>query len=208
MKKLCFLVLLCLLATGSFLLAKPSEDYYVPKYEIMDMDFLRTHYNEINDWRDIHIEGLFKSFKWIPPYQYKERLKGIGFNVDQYHVLQFTLKEKDDFHYGFPILLFKTQAGDLNELDQLTVGDHIALYGRFFNLQKSEYAMEVDILETVKKGGHDRRILVDARVAPTFTPTATITNTPGPNIFQKLMEKVNPKETATPTGTLTPEPGK
>ncbi len=208
MKKIYFTALFVLLAAGSLLLAKPAEDYFISNYDIMDLDFLRTRYTEINNWRPIQIDGLFTSLKWIPPYQYKERLTSIGFDVSQYHVLQFTLKEKDDFHYSFPILLFKTKAGDLAELDQLATGERMVVYGRFFNLKKSEYALEVDLIETVKKGGHDRRVLVDARVAPTFTPTATITNTPGPNIWKKFMDKVNPKETATPTGTITPEPGK
>jgi len=208
LKKLYFTTLFGLLLTGSILLAKPAEEFNMAQYEIMDLDFLRTHYNEINNWRQIQIDGTFSSLKWMPPYQYKERLSAIGFDVNQYHVLQFGLKESDDFHYGFPLLLFKTQAGDLTELDQLEKGERVTLYGRFFNLAKSEYAMEVDVLETVKKGGHDRRILVDARVAPTFTPTATITNTPGPNLWQKVYYKINPKETATPTGTITPEAGK
>ena len=214
MKKLYFITLFSLLTTGSILLAKPAGDYFVSNYEIMDLDFLRTHYNEINDWRPIQIDGTFTSLKWIPPYQYKERLSDMGLDVNQYHVLQFTLKEKDDFHYGFPILIFKTQAGDLTELDQLSTGERVVIYGKFFNLKKSEYAIEVDIVERVRKGGHDRAIngvsnvLVDARVAPTFTPTVTITNTPGPNLWQKVYYKINPKESATPTGTITPEAGK
>ncbi len=207
LKKLYISALFSILLSGSILLAKPAEDYYISNYDIINLDFLRTHYNEINSGRAIQFDGTFTSLNWIAPYQYKERLADIGFDVNQYHVLQFSLKEKDDYHYGFPILLFKTQAGDLTELDQLSAGERITLYGKFHKLKKSEYAIEVDILETVKKGGHDRQILVDARVAPTLTPTPTITNTPGPNLFQKMYYKINPKETATPTGTITPQPG-
>ncbi len=207
MKKLYFITLFGILLTGS-IIANPIPTNFVLNYDVIDLDFLRTRYFEIKNWRPIQFEGTFSSYKWIPPYQYKERLSEIGFNVNQYHVVQFTIKEKDDFHYVFPICLFKTNAGDLNELDQLVKGDRIMVYGRFFNLKKSENAVEVDAIETIKKGGHDRNILLNAMVAPTFTPTVTVTNTPGPNLFQKLNNWVNPKETPTPTGTTTPGPNK
>lgn len=207
MKKPYLLTLSILLLAGS-IIANPIAPNVINNYNDIDLDFVRTRYFEINNWRPIHIEGSFKSLKWIPPYQYKERLKTIGFDVNEYHVLQFTMKEKDDFHYAFPILLFKTKSGDLTELDRLTEDEHIGVYGRFFNLKKSEYAIEVDMLETINKGGHDRDILLNAMVPPTFTPTATVTNTPGPNLFQKIGNWVNPKETATPTGTTTPGPNR
>ena len=217
MKKPYLLTLSVLLLAGSIIanpinprIAHPIPPEIINSYEDMDVDFMRTRYFEIHDWRPIHFEGVYKSKKWIPPYQYKERLSEIGFDVNDYHVLQFTMKEKDDYHYAFPVLLFKTKAGDLTELDQLDdlAPVRVGIYGRFFNLKKSEYAVEVDLVETIEKGGHFRDILLDARVAPTFTPTATITNTPGPNIFQKIGNWVNPKETATPTGTTTPGPNR
>jgi hypothetical protein len=217
--------LLLLLAAG--LAAKPAPDYYLAKYELMDLDFLRTHYFEINNGRQIQFEGRFSSFKWIPPFQYKERLGAIGFNVNQYHLLQFTLKEieggmpvdlsmGDNVHYSFPILMFHTQAGDLTEFDQLNKGDRVVIYGRFYNLKKSEYVIEADLFETIKKGGHDRDLLLDSRVAPTPTPTPTVTPTPGPNVlvktgrftagvWKKVSNMVNAKETVTPTGSVTPE---
>ncbi len=127
MKKLYFIALFGLLLTGS-IIANPIPPNFVLNYDVIDLDFLRTRYFEIQNWRPIQFEGIFSSYKWIPPYQYKERLSEIGFNVDQYHVVQFTIKEKDDFHYVFPICLFKTNTGDLNELDQLVKGDRMMVY--------------------------------------------------------------------------------
>ena len=147
-----------------------------------------------------------------------ERLSAIGYDVRNYNLLQFTLKEKDDFHYSFPILLVHTSVGELKELEQLTPGNNLTIYGKFYNLKKSEYAMEADILEleNIKtrvniqgtpfyaNEGHDRQMLLDARVSPTATPTATVTPTPPPSLWQKVNNLVNPKETTTPTGTVTP----
>jgi hypothetical protein len=206
---------------------EPANDEYVSKYEHIRLDFLRTHYLEVNNGRPIQITGYFSSYQWMPPFQYKERLQDIGLNPDRFNVLQFSLREIDPFfgmvhadspdgkntighssiHYSFPLLLFQTQAGELQELDQLKQGDRLIIYGNFYNMKKSEYAIEVHLVETVKKGGHDREILIDSRVPPTPTPTATITPTPGPNLWQKLTNMVNPKETATPIVTTTPGPG-
>lgn len=208
MKKIYTLLLFLALGAAGSIVAKPAPDHYIARYDIMDLDFLRSRYTEINNGRPIQIDGLFKSLKWIPPHTYKERLNNIGFNVGKYHVLQMTLKEHDDFHYSFPVLLFHTEVGDLQELEQLEKGDRVVIYGRFYNLKQSEYALEVDYIETLKKGGHNRDLLLESHVNPTFTPTWTITNTPGPNLWQKLNNKFNPKETPTPTGTITPEVGK
>lgn len=212
-KKPYFVTLLVLLLAGS-IIAKPAPDYYISKYDLMDLDFLRTRYFEINDARPIQIEGDFSSLKWIQPYLYKERMKAIGFDVDRYHVLQFSIREKDDFHYSFPILFFHGEVGDLKELEQLYPGERIVIYGRFYNLKKSEYAIDVDLIETVEKGGHERNLLVDSRLSPTMTPTPTITNTPLPslwkrmNLIQRVGNVINPKESVTPTGTITPAPTK
>lgn len=218
-KKRHLLALGGLLLAGS-LLALPADNEYISKYEHIGLDFLRSHYFEVNNARPIQVTGYYSSSKWLSPYLYDERLKKIGFSSSQFNILQFSLREVDPFygkvqegktpqdyssaHYSFPILLFPTQAGDLNELGQLQEGDRIVIYGQFYNMPKSEYAIEVHLIETVKKGGHDRDVLLDCRLTPTMTPTATITPTPGPNLFQKVMNKINPKETTTPNATTTP----
>jgi hypothetical protein len=198
------IVLAGLLMAGS-IVAKPVPDNYFTKYEIMDIDFLRSHYAEIENGRAIQVSGFFSSDKWLSPFMYKQRLSFIGYNVEDYNIIQMTLKEKDDFHYSFPLLLFHTQIGELKELQQLESGEEVVIYGKFFNLKKSEYALEVDLIETVNKGGHDRDILIDCRISPTPTVTATITPTPGLSLWQKINNMINPKETITPTGTVTPE---
>src|SRR5579885_1202664 len=148
---------------AGMLAAKPAPDDYISQYDIMDLDFLRSHYTEINNGRPIQVTGYFSSLKWLQPYEYKYRLSPLGLDVENYNPIQMTLKEKDDFHYSFPILLFHSQAGDLHELKDLTEGEEVVIYGNFFKLKKSEYAIEVGLIETVNKGGHDRDILLDAR---------------------------------------------
>lgn len=217
MKKSFLFFLLFLLTQNISVKAEDNGDYYISKYDIMDLDFLRTHYTEINNGRPIQIEGHFKSYKWLPLFEYKERLKLAGFDINQYNLIQLCLKEKDDFHYTFPILLLHVEAGDLKELDQLSPGDHIVIYGRFYNLKKSEFALETDIIETIGKNkhindsqntwGHDRSIVLDARVSPTPTPIPTVTPTPGPNVWNRINNYINPKESPTPTGTITPVAG-
>lgn len=193
-----------IMISSVLVVAKPAPDYFISNYDIMDLDFLRTNYTDINNDRPIQFEGYFKSFHWKSPFAYRERLKAIGLDINNYNVAELELKEKDDFHYAFPILLFHTEAGDLHELENLTPGERVVVYGRFFKLKKSEYAMYVDLIETVQKGGHDRDILIDSRIPITPTPTPTITPTPGPNLWQKVNNYINPKETGTPTGTVTP----
>ncbi len=200
------------------MIAKPAPDYFISKYDIMNLDFLRTRYTEINNGRPIQITGQFSSFKWLPPYQYQERLKALGFDPKEYNVVQLSLEESDNFHYSFPLLLLHVGAGDLHELEQVTKGMKMVIYGRFYNLPKSEYAMQTDLIELANvrfrvniQGtpgyeiwGHDRAILLDGRVSPTPTCTPSITPTPAPNLWQKVNNWVNPKETGTPTGTVTP----
>jgi len=215
LKNLYFLALLLLVTPHIHAEAPP--DYYFANYDIIDLDFLRTRYYEINNGRPIQIECYYKSKTWLEPFAYKERLRLIGLNVDNYNLLQVSLKEKDDYHYAFPILMFHTQTGDLKELDQLIEGDRIIIYGRFYNLKKDDFAIEVDVIDQFNAnrinksvtfgqntGGHDQSILLDARVSPTPTPTATITPTPGPSILQRVKDVVMPKETPTATGTITP----
>lgn len=218
MKKAALLTAFSILLLAGTLIAQSESRSYISNYEVMDLDFLRTHYTQINNGRPIQIEGTFDAYKWLQPYDYKSRLLRIGDNVEDYNLVQMTLKEKDDFHYSFPILLFHTGTGDLQQLDQLYKGLHVTLYGRFYNLKESEYAIAVDVLEVnqvsthvdpvgtpvFKLGGHDTVLLVDGFVSPSPTPTATITATPQPNLWQKITNMVNPKETTTPTGTVTP----
>jgi hypothetical protein len=184
------------------LAADPTPDFYFTQYEITNFDFLRQYYYEVENGRMIQSEGSFSSLAWKKPFEYREKLKAVGINVDQYNLVKFNIKEKDDVHYSFPLLLFPTQAGDLNELNQLRPGERIAIYGKFFDLDKDDYAIVVHVIETVQKGGHDRDILIDARIQPTPTPTPSPTPTPGPTLWDKMKNAVNPKEE--PTGTVTP----
>lgn len=211
------MILMFLLLTGT-LVAQSTSRAFISNYESMDLDFLRSRYFEINDARPIRIEGTFSSYQWLKPYDYKTRLSEIGLDSEDYNIVQMTLKEKDDYHYSFPILLFRTEAGDLHELDQLYKGLPVVIYGKFHNLEKSEYALEVDVLEAVnvsthvdavgtpvlKIGGHDRVLLLDGRISPTVTPSPTITPTPPPSLWDKVSNLVNPKETGTPTESVTP----
>lgn len=204
MKSVLYLLPFFLLSFATSLLADdPTPDFYFTHYEITDLDFIRQYYYQIENGRMIQFDGRFSSYAWEKPFEYREKLRSIGLNASQYNVLKFTIKENDDVHYSFPIMLFATQAGDLNELTSLSPEDHIAVYGKFFNLENSEYAIEVHIIETIKKGGHDREMLLDSRIPPTPTPTETVTPTPGPNLFDRLKILVNPP-TEQPTGTTTP----
>jgi hypothetical protein len=184
------------------ILADPTPDFYFTQYEITHFEFLRQYYYEVENGRMIQSEGSFSSFEWKKPFEYREKLKAVGLNVDRFNVLKFSIKEKDDVHYSFPLLLFPVETGDLGELNDLKPGERIAIYGKFFDFDKSEYAIVVHVIETVQKGGHDRDILLDARIPPTPTPTATVTPTPGPTLWDKVKNTVNPKEE--PTGTVTP----
>jgi hypothetical protein len=182
------------------------DPYYFSNYREMDLEFLRSHYTEINNGRAIQIDARFLDFKWKSPFQYQEALNLDGLDVNRYHVLQFTLKEKDDFHYPlyvFPVFLFPVHAGDLEDLQGLSSNQRIAVYGRFYNLKNSEFAIAVDVIETINKGGHDRTVLLDTRLAPTPTPADIPTPTPGPGIWKRLKSMMNP--TPTPTGTVTTE---
>jgi hypothetical protein len=217
-KKAALSTALTILLLAGTLIAQSDPRAYISDYETMDLDFLRSHYTEINNGRPIKIEGFFSSYKWLQPYEWKARLTRIGLDSNDYNLIQMTLKENDDFHYSFPILLFHSGAGNLNELERLYQGIKVAVYGRFYKLRESEYAIQVDVVEVAnvsthvdpvgtpvfKIGGHDRIILLDGRVSPSPTPTFTITPTPQPSLWQKVNNMINPKETITPTGTVTP----
>ena len=77
MKKLILFALAFLLLWVGTMTAKPAPDYFISKYDIMNLEFLRTRYTEINDGRPIQITGEFSALKWIPPYKYQERLKAL-----------------------------------------------------------------------------------------------------------------------------------
>lgn len=218
MKKAALSTAFAILLLAGTLIAQSASRDFISNYETMDLDFLRSHYTEINNGRPIKIEGDFSSYQWLEPYEYKSRLSRIGLDARNYNLVQMTLKEDDNFHYSFPILLFHAASGDLHELSELAKGVRVAIYGKFFKLKESEYALEVDVLEVadvsvhvdavgtpaLKMGGHDRLILLDGRVSPSPTPTPTVTPTPQPSLWQKINNMVNPKETITPTGTVTP----
>jgi len=193
----------CLLSFTAVLLADPAPDYFFTQYEITDLDFIRQYYYQIENERMVQFEGHFSSYEWKKPFEYREKLKAVGLNVAQYNILKFILKENDDLHYSFPLLLFPTQAGDLNELNGLVPGDRVVIYGKFYNLEKSEYAVVVHVIETVRKGGHDREVLIDSRLPATPTPTVTVTPTPAPSLLDRFKSLVNPP-TEQPTGTVTP----
>jgi len=217
-KKAALLSAFAILLAAGTLVAQSDSRSFISNYETMDLDFLRTHYTEINNGRPIKIDGVFSSYKWLQPYDYQSRLNRVGMDARNYNLAQVSLKEADDLHYSFPILLFHTATGDLHELDELAKGIKVSLFGRFYNLKDSEYALEVDVLEVadvsmrvdpvgtpaLRTGGHDRILLIDGRVSPSPTPTATVTPTPPPSLWQKVSNMVNPKETTTPTGTVTP----
>ena len=194
-----------LLLAGVAPLIAELDPESILKYQDIHMDFLRAHYTEIDNGRMIRVETNYQTLKWLSPFEYKEQLNLIGFNVNNYHILRFTVKENDaldnNFRYVFPLLLFPTRSGDLQEFQDLVEGDRIAIYGRFYNLKKSEFAIAVDAIETIRKGGHDRNVLIDTRVPPTPTPAMTFTPTPGPGPWQRLKAWMNPA----PTGTVTPE---
>jgi len=189
-----------------WVLAENQGDLFFTHYEDIHLNFLRTHYSQINEGRPIRIEGYFKGYHWKSPVSYRERLNQIGMDVDRYNVLEISLRDLDEVHYAFPVLLVQTQSGDLHELKNLVDGQKVALYGKFFNLSKSEYALELDVLEgtSPSRGSHDVGIVLDARVVFTPTATPTVTATPKPNLYQRVNEWINPKESPTPGTTATP----
>jgi len=128
-----------------------AKDHYISNYEVIDLDFLRTRYFEVENGRAIQFDAYFSKYKWLQPYELKQRLSLVGLDIKQYNAIQISLKEKDDVHYSFPILLFQADAGDLKELDQLQKGERLKIYGKFFNLKTSEYAIETHLIETIKK---------------------------------------------------------
>jgi hypothetical protein len=204
-KKTIFIISLFFLGPILLVLAE-QRDLFFTHYEDMRLGFLRTRYTQINDGRPMRIEGYFKGYQWKSPTAYRERLAKAGLNVEKYNVLEMNLRELDNVHFSFPILLVQTQTGDLHELSNLIEGQKVALYGKYYKLEKSEYAFELDVLEgtSPSRGSHEVGIVLDARVAFSPTPTPTVTATPKPNVFQQVNNWINPKESVTPGSTTTP----
>ncbi|HJT24600.1 MAG TPA: hypothetical protein VJ873_08480, partial [bacterium] len=161
MKKAALLSAFAVLLLAGTLIAQSVSREFISNYETMDLDFLRSHYTEINNGRPVKIEGDFSDFHWLEPYEYKSRLHHAGLDVRNYNLVQMSIKETDDFHYSFPILLFHTATGDLHELDELAKGIKVAIYGKYYQLKDSEYAIDVDVLEVAN---------VSIRVDPVGTP--------------------------------------
>ncbi len=205
MKKTILIIAILFLGPILWVLAE-QRDLFFTHYEDMRLGFLRTQYTQINDGRPMRLEGYFKSYQWKSPTAYRERLAKAGLNIDKYNVLEMSLRELDNVHFSFPILLVQTQIGDLHELSNLVEGQKVALYGKYYKLEKSEYAFELDVLEgtSPSRGSHEVGIVMDARVAFSPTPTPTVTATPKPNVFQQVTNWINPKESVTPGSTTTP----
>lgn len=189
-----------------WVLAENQGDLFFTHYEDIRLDFLRTQYSQINNGRPIRIEGYYKGVHWKSPIAYKERLEKIGFDVNKYNVLEMSLKELDNIHFAFPVILVQSSIGDLHELNNLVDGQKVALYGKYYKLEKSEYALELEVLEgtSPSRGSHEVGIVLDARVAFSPTPTPTVTSTPQPSLYQKVNNWINPKESPTPGSTETP----
>lgn len=209
MKKALLVFMAIFIGPVIWVLAQNQQgDLFFTHYEDIRLDFLRTRYTLINDGRPIRIEGYFKGYHWKSPISYRERLNKIGLDIDKYNVIEMSLRELDNVHFSFPLLLVQTQIGDLKELNNLVDGQKVALYGKYFKLTKSEYALELDVLEgtSPSRGSHDVGIVLDARIALSPTPTPTVTATPQPNVFQRVNNWLNPKESPTPGSTSTPGP--
>lgn len=194
-----FLILLTSLAS-----AKAEPDFYFTQYTPTEIWFLKQHYQEIENGRMIRLDGLYQSHEWKKPYAYHERLKAIDRNVKDYNILQISLREWEGVRYAFPILLVSAEKGSLSELDALKKGQRVALYGYFFNLKNSEYALELHVMETIGKGGSQIKLLLDSRLPPTPTPTITPTPTPAPSLWKKVQKWTKIRQTPEPTGTVTP----
>lgn len=206
MRKFLTVIALAFMAAPA-LFAKAAPDFYFEGYEKVELSFLRENYNLIENGRRIRFEGWYVDNQWQPLYTYQARLKEIGLNNREFNVIKFSLKEQpsDDIRYSFPILLFRAALGDQSELKGLRPGQHLALYGTYFKLPQSEWSLVVDVVESIDQGGFEHSLVSDYRMAATFTPTPSPTPTPGPSWIKRTWAKINPQETATPTGTITPD---
>jgi len=205
MKVLRLSMLLVLAMTAVRLFAKAEPDFYFTNYTPTEIWFLNEHYSGIENGRMIRIEGIFQSLEWKKPFAFRERFKAIGKDVRTYNVLQMSLREKDGVNFAFPVLMVWAEKGALPELTSLQKGRRVALYGHFYNLKASEYALELHAVETIDKGGRKVETVFDGRMPPTPTPTVTVTPTPGPSLWKKIQKKIKYRETPQPTGTVTPE---
>jgi hypothetical protein len=208
MSKFLKVFILALLATPiPQAFSKPAADFYFEGYEPVKLSYVREYYDKIEDGRRIRVEGWFKSYEWHKLYEYQQKLKGVGLNHKEFQVVKLALREDgpQDVRYSFPVLLCRAAKGDTSELKNMKVGQKLAVYGTFFNLRDSDWALVVDVVEAIDRGGFEKYLISDYRVPSTPTPTATPTPTPGLGLFTVLMNKINPKESPTPTGTWNPE---
>jgi hypothetical protein len=206
MKGLRLPILFVLALSAAASVARPAPDLYFTHYTRTELWFLNQHYTEIENGRMIRIEGVYQGHEWKKPFAFRERMKAIDKDVRNYNVLQMSLRELDGVNYAFPILLVWTEKGALPELETLHKGQRVALYGHFYNLKASEYALELHVLETVDKGGRQVDVLLDGRMPATPTPTVTPTPTPGPSLWKRVQKRLKIGATPQPTGTVTPEP--
>src|SRR5579883_1138625 len=90
-KKAALSTTLAILLLAGTLIAQSAPRDFISNYETMDLDFLRSHYMEIDNGRPIKIEGSFSSYQWLQPYQYQSRLSRIGLDARNYNLVQMTI---------------------------------------------------------------------------------------------------------------------
>jgi hypothetical protein len=200
-----WLLMLVILSFPVFSYAKAEPDFYFTNYAFTKIEFLNQNYTEIENGRMIRIDGIYQNHEWKKPYAYRERLKAIGKDIRNYNILQFSIREADGVNYSFPIVLVWLEKGFLPELNDLKKGRRVALYGQFYYLKDSDYALELHVLETIDKGGRKVEMLLDGRMPPTPTPTVIPSPTPGPSLWKRIQKKLKLRETPQPAGTVTPE---
>lgn len=183
----------------------PEEgDYYFEGYTPTTLQFFWRNYTDIEDGRHVRLEGDYQGFRWVKPFRYQEKLNRIGLSVEDYHLLEFTLKDELGLQYAFPLMLFPVSRPPFRDLETLTKGSRVAVYAVYRRLPGPDPALRADVIEWIGKGGHRRGILYDGRTPPTPTPTPTVTPTPGPSLWKRAVRLFHPEPTPTPTGTWTP----
>lgn len=184
----------------------PEEgDYYFVGYTPTTPDFLEAHYGELEDGRKISIRGKYESFGWVKPYRYQEKLRRIGLDVSDWHLLEIMLRKVHvETPYLLPVALFPIDKPPMEDLRGIEKGDTVVVYGVFRKLPGPEPAIQVHVVERRPKGTNLRFLQYDGRLAPTPTPTPTVTPTPKPSLWQKTVRFFKPLPTPTPTGTWVP----
>jgi hypothetical protein len=194
-----------LLALSGFVSAQTMPPkIYVDDYAIFPLPLLNRNYEKIPHGTSIQFNAYFHSYHWEQPFKYIERLKVFHMDAENFNFIQMVLKNSiRGLRYYFPILMFNSAMGHLHQLRKLKPKEGITVYGKFYNLPDSEYAILVDVIETFQNGGNNRKKLLDFRLPLTPTPTCTVTPTPGPSLWQRILNHLHPP-TATPTPTVTP----